>query len=648
MRTLFDALLPALPTARLGVAAPFFPASLKTFREGGDAPSRRAAADLLLALGVFSAFPHFIATAPAPLPRVEAWEDPAAFQRFRQARAAAWRARDQVLAYTDALSRALEPVEQRAFGLELWALEKNRAAYETGELAAADYVRRLLDKSDALGLAPTAATLQSRRLTELIALEDGMDWRLVREERDGLIEALFNRASARKRNLLLHAAESLGAGRMSPARHGALLLEEEREMAGGDAALPFRRFVRYAELAESLDFSSLREEIRRMETALFGPGRNTPVQCALLELARDVRALRRAAAAAEDDPASAPDGRAEAWETWRKLPADAEALARTVELTTPRPAFAWAPALDALRSAEMALAERGPLLAENALKNGRDGETLLLAAPALLVPAAAAAFRKKGLRVVLLRSLGEPTGLPPAATALARAWGQHRLRWDDPDGPGASRSADALAGELLLLMKSAKGPSGETAPAAPDPFQRRLRIRLRADVLQRQARGGLVRISARGEGLSAVSLLWRWSADAGPAPRGFQDAGSVGDWRLSFRVEAGLKGPLRWAAAQAHAVRTATRRFFEMQKRATLLTGAWMAGGVFLSVFAGAVSVAFLVAWLAVGIGVLVGVVFFGREAPDRGEWSENFKSMRQKKKAFMERLFSSRPAEDR
>ena len=143
-----------------------------------------------------------------------------------------------------------------------------------------------------------------------------------------------------------------------------------------------------------------------------------------------------------------------------------------------------------------------------------------------------------------------------------------------------------------------------------------------------------------GKGLPTVSLLWRWiPKDVNEKAAGFYALGdfsveSAGK-RLLFRPLPGLLGPWKWGKAQVRAVREATRRFFRMQRKATLLAGVWMAGGVVLSAFVGAVSAVLVAVWMAVGVIVLIGVVVFGSGGLEREGWKETWQAMRRKATAF-------------
>ncbi len=631
-------LLAALPgdlTGSLYGPSFFSPGALGAFLDTGDAALRRSAADLLLKLGILSAPEHWLLTAARPV-RLSGVEDPAAFRRFRRLSDQGARAGAFAMEYVETLEQSLEPVEQRAFGLELWALQRNRAAFEAEELDASAYIERLLDREVRLGEAVPGSTRQLKRLVDLSAFEVGLDFEEARRERDQLIERLHRRAGAREADLLSRRTADLAEGRVTPARHARFLFDQSERAGIPPKEFPaFFRFYRYAELAEELDLGALSAERRRLEEILFGPEKNTPAQADLARLVQNVHSLHRAL-----ENGLVPDNAP--WTDWRELPERAETSAEDVNLTVPRPAFPWPQALAALDAASRSLKERAPAMADELIRRSESRPVVFLSPPDIRAPLQEA-LSAEGAKVTRLIPLTEETDeLPPSALELARVWGLRRLAWSD--GETSARAVTALWENLLLVLRTASNDEEEPSPKPNREFDRRFHLRVGAGNPRRWRGGGEIRVTVRGKSLPTVSLLWRWvPKDIEGKIRGFYALGNVeglgSGRRLCFRPLPGLLGPWRWAQAQVRAVREATRRFFRMQMKATLLAGAWMIGGVVLSAFAGVVSAVLVAVWLAVGVIVLIGVVVFGSGGLERESWKDTWRSIQRKATAFRMKL---------
>ena len=660
LRRLFDILPPS--AANVLQAPSFFsPNALAVLRASDDPALRRTKADLLLGAGVFSAAEHWFLTSESPV-RLRSLQTRApadgASQKFREAATelsddvARAPGREFALNYLEALERVLDPVEVRALGLDLWALDKNRAAFESGALDASSYVQKLLERVESLNAASGASTRQMRRLAELSALEEDLDFEEALRERDRLIERLHTVLSARENDLLMNQTEAFAEGRLAPAGHARGLLRQAREEGIPQESFShFFRFFRYAELAGELDFRALSDEIRRWGDDLLGAGRNNASQAALLNLARDERALRRTfetGAGLDQAP----------WSVWRDVPARADAAAQAVGLTAPQPAFPWISTLGALEEVSRVRRERNRAMADVLLSRLGGSVTTVVSSPETASSLRRAVW-EKGTDVVTLVPLpgGPADGASQksrgGAADLARAWGLPRLVWGD--GGTSARAVAALWENLSLLLRVA-GTDERRTPEPDNTFLRRFALRVRVGIPKRQGEGGEMRILSRGEGLPPVSLLWRWrtlgNGGAGPTYHqgGADGAGEVfhplgevstlrGRRQLFVRPLPGFLGPWRWVQAQFRGAQRATRRFFAMQKEPALLAGIWMLGGLALSAFAGVVSAALVVSWMIVGVLVLVGVVMFGGGGESREGLIEKLKALWKGRGAVRERI---------
>jgi hypothetical protein len=648
LRRLFE-ILPSSTANVLQAPSFFSPNALAALRTPEDPALRRTKADLLLAAGVFSAAEHWFLTSESPVRLRGLLARAPAEQPDDVARAPN---RGYALNYLEALERVLDAVEVRALGLDLWALDRNRAAFESGALDASSYVQKLLERVASLNAVSGASTRQMRRLAELSVLEEGLDFEEALRERDRLIERLHAVLSARENDFLLSQTEAFSEGRLAPADHArGILRQARREGIPQKSFSHFFQFFRYAELAGELDFRALSEEIRRWGDDLLGDGRNTASQTALLNLARDERALRRTfdtGAGLDQAP----------WPAWRDVPARADAAAQAVGLTAPQPAFPWASTLGALEEVARVRRERNRAMADVLLSRLGGSVTTVVSSPETASSLRRAVW-EKGMNVVTLAPLpagpadGAGQKFRGGAADLARAWGLPRLAWGD--GETSARAVAALWENLSLLLRVAG--TDERRPPEPDnAFLRRFALRVRVGIPKRQGEDGEIRISSRGEGLPPVSLLWRWrtpgyggavptfrEGEAAGAGEGFRALGEVstsrGRRRLLVRPLPGFWGPWRWVQAQFRGAQRATRRFFAMQKEPVLLAGIWMAGGLALSAFAGVVSAALVVSWMIVGVLVLVGVVMFGGGGESREGLIEKLKALWKGRGAVRERI---------
>lgn len=605
LRTMLEHLPPTL-TSAMATDTPADTADLALLRQGRD----RETADLFLRMGILSAAQCWALTAAAPT-RPQPVEAADAQRRFLRAWSASLGARKAVSIFSEALLRSIEPVEQRTLSLELWALEKNRAAFDAGELPLSRYVQRLLEARPARGAAPR----QVMRFMDLMALEEGLDVERAREERDRLIERLNLLLSGKPRAALLSATAALVEDRMSPAKHASTLFRLAAAAGVPREETPaYFQFYRYAELGEETDPAALMAEVAALEAACFG--QSSAAQAEVLSLAQDVRALRKATLlGSAADPAR--------WAVWRTIPARAQAVAGGVGLEAPAPTFPWETALGLLAALDAAFQERATAMATQTLQSWtRAAGPVLFSASSPEMDALEKAFERQGAGVLSLHPLGAPQG-PPPAVALAKAWNLPAISWDGADGSRRAAAALWEAASAVLARIQNRSPAG----AAP----RRFGVRVKIDRPRRFTRGGEMRTVLRAEGLPTLVLRWRWLAPGvagGPGP-GFTSLGTVGAGRRALFVRAepgGPPAPLRWVVRHFSAAQLATRRFFEMQKSATLMAGVWMTGGLALSFFAGVVSTLLIAAWLAVGVVVLIGVVVLGRERVGNGEWLKTWR----------------------
>jgi malate synthase len=340
---------------------------LARFRGFSDKPRSDAAAGILLDRGFVSGAEHFGLTADRE-PLLWGLEDRALYMENVEAYRAGLPKKLELEKFAAELEHALEPVKERVYSLELWAMEKNLSAFQRGELTLMGYVRYLA------GLQAVSASRQPhvKTLLEALDIEERLDFKRIEAERLELIQALTRSLKAADLEALLRRSLAYRMGEISYASYYAYL----RDLAGGHGVglrrFPaFDEYIRYVLLAEKIDSFALFDEVESLKDAAVARLARTPEQKDLFAVTQDLRLLDKLAGH-EFGPAEWTRFDARRGEILR-LTERAEAAAANVGVSLARPALELSQALPPFEGFYSAAERRNDALVSNLLEKLGEG-----------------------------------------------------------------------------------------------------------------------------------------------------------------------------------------------------------------------------------------------------------------------------------
>jgi len=248
-------------------------------------------AEFLLRQGMISG-PEYHGMLAPETPRLWGVEDPDLYVENVEAFQKSLPKKDEFQREIQALRNALEAAKESIYNLELWALDKNLAAYHKGELDLLRFVRHLTANDPDIG----ARFPQTGRLLEALALEESLDFKRVESDRAGLLQTLVQRLSRENLDRLLSASVAYRAGEIGYIPFYSFLrkLAEEHRVTLSDYP-DFNRYVSYVLLAERIDRRALFDELEGLKEAAIDRLARTPAQKEMMRLANDLRLLERLA-----------------------------------------------------------------------------------------------------------------------------------------------------------------------------------------------------------------------------------------------------------------------------------------------------------------------------------------------------------------
>lgn len=266
------------------------PLRLSPYRSTGFPDLREKAAQYLLRQNFINGPEYYGITAPRDT-RLWGIENPGLYMDNVDAYRAAAPQKDALLKNLKGLENALDSAKEGLFSLDLWALDKNLAAYHRGELDLLRYVRHLAQAAPDMSKFP-----QAGRLLDALAMEETINFRQVEAERLAFLQRLSQKAPAAKLKTLLQNGVAYRAGQISAGFFYEQVLALAKSQGVSPQSFPaFQNYLRYVLLAENIDRHRLFDDVEGLKQAAMARLAKTPAQRAMLAAADDIRLVERLA-----------------------------------------------------------------------------------------------------------------------------------------------------------------------------------------------------------------------------------------------------------------------------------------------------------------------------------------------------------------